>query len=304
MACFSDCADYPDTVGFASDMENTCYFLADVYHLCTSYSVAFGYCDIPTCAQDCTAEDWCYFGSGMVVGCPDLEWQGQGDDAADVRNQCMASLATSSIDTPTTTSNNMSPTGQAAIIGKILTLPSDQNFSSYLNSILLLISTIYFFCILAIIILIILGAVVLILYCIYCARKPRGGDLLGDSTHSETGEALNSFPEDSSRPRLHSDSIERGKEGNINNSNIETTKSSLGSDKLRSLLARSANFLRNKTRKSPKTSTGITGKAGNKYQAVHSPFSILGEEEEDEGFYSEGFEDSPQADTDHMDIRV
>ena len=27
-------------------------------------------------------------------------------------------------------------------------------------------------------------------------------------------------------------------------------------------------------------------------------------EEEDEGFYSEGFEDSPQADTDHMDIRV
>jgi hypothetical protein len=96
ISCLSDCSGFPGREIFAEDTESTCYFLADsVYHLCTSYTIAYGFCAVPACAADCTPEEWCYFGAGMAVSCPDRDWLGQVRDAQDLSAQCQQSLAAS-----------------------------------------------------------------------------------------------------------------------------------------------------------------------------------------------------------------
>jgi subtilisin family serine protease len=95
ISCLSDCSGFPGRETFAEDTESTCYFLADsVFHLCTSYTVAYGFCAMPACAADCTPEEWCYFGAGMAISCPDRDWLGQSQDAQDLSAQCMQSLET------------------------------------------------------------------------------------------------------------------------------------------------------------------------------------------------------------------
>jgi len=94
ISCLSDCAGYPGMESLVTDMEATCFFLLDVYHLCTTFSVAYGLCETPACAADCTPQEWCYFGGGTVVSCPDLEWFGLTDDAKNIVDQCVVSLNT------------------------------------------------------------------------------------------------------------------------------------------------------------------------------------------------------------------
>lgn len=92
VACLADCPGFPGAGTFLNDSFETCVFLVDVYHLCTSYSVGYGYCTPPSCAADCSIEDWCYFGSGMVIGCPNGgQWYGGVQDAKDIQAQCVAS---------------------------------------------------------------------------------------------------------------------------------------------------------------------------------------------------------------------
>lgn len=89
-SCLSDCLDYE----FAG-LNETCSFLEEVYYLCDSYSLAMGYCKVPDCAKDCSADIWCYYGAGTVTSCPAAEaWHGSTASASrEISDQCMVSMS-------------------------------------------------------------------------------------------------------------------------------------------------------------------------------------------------------------------
>ncbi|RYG70070.1 hypothetical protein EON64_01190, partial [archaeon] len=96
-SCLSDCPNYPGEHAFKTELNETCYFLADVFSMCDSYSIAMGLCAVPGCAQDCSTEVWCYFGAGSATSCPYApEWRGIGDvSSGEIAEQCSASYGDS-----------------------------------------------------------------------------------------------------------------------------------------------------------------------------------------------------------------
>lgn len=126
--CFTDCPNYPGAYSFLQDKKkDTCYFLLEIYHLCSTFNVAYGLCPILTCAIDCLISDWCYFGAGTVISCPDMTWQGSSYDAIQIQSQCINSLE-HSVDNKTDDNNdsidnnqhpNYSKTKVALLFGNI-----------------------------------------------------------------------------------------------------------------------------------------------------------------------------------------
>jgi len=91
--CLKECSGFPSEHLFASNTgKQRCYFLLDIYHLCSSFNVAVGLCPQPDCASTCSIDNWCYFGAGTVLSCPDLSWQGNTDDAMDIAHDCVDAL--------------------------------------------------------------------------------------------------------------------------------------------------------------------------------------------------------------------
>lgn len=134
VSCLSDCVGYPGPESLVNDMEATCYFLLDVFHLCSSYAVAYGHCEVPACAQDCSLQEWCYFGGGTVVSCPEMQWMGQSADAMRIVDQCVASVNATvhglddDDDAGSGTRSGISGGAKVAIIGKSFFF-----FSSFLS---------------------------------------------------------------------------------------------------------------------------------------------------------------------------
>lgn len=129
LSCLSECPGYPGLQSMVESHDVACMFLVDVYHLCSSYSVAYGMCNVPSCAADCTIEEWCYFGGGTVVSCPFMLWQGQTADAMAIADQCVVSVNATvmGLNDDDVSSNsvagstaNLSPNAVAAIISKFL----------------------------------------------------------------------------------------------------------------------------------------------------------------------------------------
>lgn len=155
-----------------------------------------------------------------------------------------------------------------------------------------------------------------------CAGKRPYGDLLPtDSTHSESGDALTAYSVRGGGDSTHDatgatgasltslrafpgsgDQMEHGEPSSQARPAQPAQSPSqqqqqqkrrppkfINPDKLRSLLARSADFLSSR-RHSPKShSSGGAGAAG-QYESVRSPFSIMGDDDEDDGGdgYDEG----------------
>lgn len=75
-SCLKNCTNFLTSL----DGPEICNFLQDVYLVCSSFKVAMGLCTKPVCAQSCSIQDWCYFGSLVVLNCPvgysDWEWKG------------------------------------------------------------------------------------------------------------------------------------------------------------------------------------------------------------------------------------
>ena len=93
--CLEDCLGYPGLDIFATDMYDSCLFLVSVFDVCTSFSVAYGYCVVQPCAEDCTTVDWCYFAAGTSISCLGGKWQGEGADAQLLATQCVETLTNS-----------------------------------------------------------------------------------------------------------------------------------------------------------------------------------------------------------------
>lgn len=163
----------------------------------------------------------------------------------------------------------------------------------------------------------VIGAVA-VLYYIFVVSKRDGSEFPADSTHSETGEALYSTATlnalNSAQARGGFTSLEDG-DGNDVRGSSSTGKSPtrLAGDKVRSLLTQSANFLRDRTSRrkvapGPAASGGRRGANRKDYEMVRSPFSIVGDEDDEgEGSGDDGFQDSDgdrPYDASQVDIRV
>jgi len=97
--CLKKCPGFPDEHVFSSDTDKQrCYFLLDIYHLCSSFNVAMGLCPRPKCARACSIDNWCYFGAGTVLSCPDLPWQGNTIDAMNITYDCIDATRASNSD--------------------------------------------------------------------------------------------------------------------------------------------------------------------------------------------------------------
>jgi hypothetical protein len=159
----------------------------------------------------------------------------------------------------------------------------------------------------------VVGAVIFgatLLYCTYCKKQEPYGELLSaDSTHSESGDALYSFSagrnNDSEHGAFPPPPLNLGHASSSTYDSAtqhqqttptpppkcqsRRTATPVNPDKLRSLLARSADFLTSR-RKSPRVAPGGHERSRRGYDAVRSPFSIVGEEDDDDA----GFEDSDE----------
>jgi hypothetical protein len=341
ITCLSDCPNYPGAQAFVSNPLDTCLFLADLYHLCTSYAVGYGYCTPPKCALDCNVEDWCYFGSGLVVGCPDGdEWLGSVQDAVDIQAQCVTSTYArradgddATISAGGGTAKGLSSSATAAI-GKLVEVCSISLCITHLAGVFFLR---FLYTVILVIIAVAAAAIVAFFMCF--PRKRSYGELLPtDSTHSESGDALHSYAagdEDSThgsavhrgaslsslqmhsvaasqRPQEHQSqsqptqrSAEEGTQQSQTQQQQRKPPKFVNPDKLRSLLARSADFLSSR-RLSPKSNASSgkagspSGRGGRPYDAVRSPFSIVGDEDDDEGLQDDDVESRRES----QDLRV
>jgi hypothetical protein len=168
-----------------------------------------------------------------------------------------------------------------------------------------------------VVIIVAVGAVLTALYCIYFPRKSDRELLPTESTH-----ALTSLPgEDTQRSgrsfNVQMSPMQRGRSDRADVESSPTagaTKPPVSGDKLRSLLARSADFLRDRTSRnlSPKSTPGAgvghqqnRGKGGTAtaYEAVRSPFSIVGDAEDEEDEFG-GDDDHDEYGDRMADIRV
>lgn len=147
------------------------------------------------------------------------------------------------------------------------------------------------------------GAVA-VLYVVFVRNTRSSSDFPADSSHSETGEALYS----TTSSVLTSGgfiSLEDGDGAGRSTSSAPRGQSPtrVAGEKVRSLLAQSANFLRDRVKRKPGPGrTGGSGgpggsdakqqgkRVGNRkeYEMVRSPFSILGDEEDDDDHFVEG----------------
>jgi hypothetical protein len=162
-----------------------------------------------------------------------------------------------------------------------------------------------------VVVIVVVGAVIIALYCTYFARKSDRELLPTESTH-----ALTSLPGEDTQRSGRSFNVQmspmqggRGDHSDVeSSSSAGATKPPVSGDKLRSLLARSADFLRDRTSRdiSPKARPGAGGghqqrnKGSAGYEAVRSPFSIVGDADDEDEF---GDDDNEYGDR-MADIRV
>lgn len=93
-SCFADCLHFPEG-GLGADYNSTCWFFAEMYNLCDSYSLAMGWCSPQLeCLRDCSTESWCYYGAGMMASCPmGGQWRGWGTTSTkEVASSCIVQL--------------------------------------------------------------------------------------------------------------------------------------------------------------------------------------------------------------------
>lgn len=118
--CLKDCSNYPGDDLFGTQPIPTCEFLLNVYYLCDTYALATGACPIPSCASDCSVEDWCYFGAGTSRGCPFKLWQSNDAAVSEVSQSCVSSLTatTDNADDSSPPSTKATPFAIAMIVGQ------------------------------------------------------------------------------------------------------------------------------------------------------------------------------------------
>eukprot|EP01032_Pedospumella_encystans_P012778 gene12778-14757_t len=260
-SCLSDCAGYPGPEGLVNDMEATCYFLLDVFHLCSTYAVAYGLCERPACAADCSMQEWCCFGGGTVVSCPEMLWKGQSTDAMRIVDQCVTSV--------NATVNGFGDDEDAGGDAQAKGMSAAAKTAMIIFVVLITIAAI-------------IGAN----FCLIAWRK-------GANTHDQ-------LPTESQHSLFSSSSSEHGENASTHGmpsledgraSSPRGGPSGLSADRMKGLLVRSASYLKDRVGRrsssrgaNSKPSSGNRGsnKGTEEYAAVRSPFSI-DNEGDDEG---------------------
>jgi hypothetical protein len=149
LSCLADCPRFPGQIDPTTInrhysnltdsnpvLDKLCEFLASLFYLCDSYSIASGLCyeraalngtsSFHRCLRDCSTETFCYFGAGLVTSCPDqLQWRSGTNESREIRAECVQSLAsqTAADDSSSSSSRMNARLTLAFLVGKPLPLP-------------------------------------------------------------------------------------------------------------------------------------------------------------------------------------
>jgi hypothetical protein len=102
-SCFQSCAFFPVEDSSVDELDSgrtvsvfesnysffACDFLIQLYDECNSVDIALGNCPVPSCAQNCPVDVWCYFGAGATVNCPNWLPVTCDEQSMDINARCV-----------------------------------------------------------------------------------------------------------------------------------------------------------------------------------------------------------------------
>lgn len=93
--CLNNCHNYDSNLfsdNHISSSKPICdYLLEYLFTDCTSYSIGSGLCQIPSCAQNCSVQTWCYYAAASSILCSDSSQE----VFENLQSQCVSSYGTS-----------------------------------------------------------------------------------------------------------------------------------------------------------------------------------------------------------------
>jgi hypothetical protein len=93
-SCLLRCVGQEQLVNDTLTDRDFCDVLFGAYYLCNSFDIATARCQRHSqCRQECTIEQWCYFGTGLIANCQGDIWHNISGSGLEFYTDCLTAEA-------------------------------------------------------------------------------------------------------------------------------------------------------------------------------------------------------------------